>query len=55
MAALDSTLNMPQEDAVVKPGAKISFLDWFKLPNYDDKDPCSGASARCSPCLGQLQ
>eukprot|EP00929_Paragymnodinium_shiwhaense_P005907 TRINITY_DN1084_c0_g1_i1.p1 TRINITY_DN1084_c0_g1~~TRINITY_DN1084_c0_g1_i1.p1 ORF type:complete len:409 (+),score=83.22 TRINITY_DN1084_c0_g1_i1:110-1228(+) len=20
---------------VVKPGAKISFLDWFKLPNYD--------------------
>merc|ERR1719408_642958 len=24
---------------VLKPGAKISFLDWFKLPAYDEKDP----------------
>lgn len=23
---------------VVKPGAKISFLDWFKLPNFDPED-----------------
>jgi len=23
---------------VLKPGAKISFLDWFKLPNYDPSD-----------------
>jgi len=23
---------------VLKPGAKISFLDWFKLPAYDEKD-----------------
>merc|ERR1712137_730518 len=23
---------------VVKPGAKISFLDWFRLPNYNPED-----------------